>query len=37
MKKKVGFIIIPLIIIAVIGIWFLKNGKVTDSNVKQDT
>ena len=37
MKKKVGFIIIPLIILAVFGIWFLKNGKVTDSNVKQDT
>lgn len=37
MKKKVGFIIIPLIIIAVIGIWFVKNGKVTDTNEKQDT
>lgn len=37
MKKKVGFIIIPLIIIAVIGIWFLKNGKVSDTSVKQDT
>lgn len=37
MKKKVGFIIIPLIILAILGIWFLKNGKVTDTNVKQDT
>ena len=37
MKKKVGFIIIPLIIVAILGVWFLKNGKVTDTNVKQDT
>lgn len=37
MKKKTGFIIIPVIIIAIIGIWFLKNGKVDDKKIDTDT
>ena len=26
MKKKVAFIVIPIIVLAIVGIWFLKNG-----------
>ena len=37
MKKKTGFIIIPVIIIAIIGIWFLKNGKADDKKIDTDT
>ena len=27
MKKKAAFVIIPLILIVIVGIWFLKNGR----------
>lgn len=31
MKKKAAFIVVPIIVLAIIGIWFLKNGKEQNS------
>lgn len=35
MKKKETFVIIPLILIVIVGIWFLKNGSNKENNTSE--
>lgn len=34
MKKKIGFIVVPVIIILIIGMWFLKNRKPDNEKIE---